>query len=101
MQVWSGHSPCSSDESDLLSPRDRVAHCHERFAEMEISGDDSTAVIDVDDIASQKEIVDERNDAAVRSAYWVSDRAAEIDAKVTAGHAAVKETAGSELARDH
>jgi hypothetical protein len=101
MQVRAGYSPRRSDQSDLLPPRDRVAHCHERFTEMEISGDDSTTVIDVDDIASQKEIVDERNDTAVGGAHWVSDRPSEIDAKVAAGHAAVEETAGSELACDH
>ncbi len=101
MQVRSGHSSRSSDESNLLPSYDRVAYRYQRLAEMKVCGDDSTTVVDVNDVTGEKEIVDERNHSAVGRAHWLPDRAPEIDAKVTAGHAAVEETSGSEFARDH
>ena len=101
MQVRAGHSSRSSDESNLLSPHDRVAYRHKRLAEMEVCGDDSTTVVDVNDVTGEKEVVDERNHSAVRRAHGLSDSAPEIDAEVAADHTAVKETAGSEFARDH
>jgi hypothetical protein len=94
-----GHSSGRSDESDLLSPFDRITDCHKRFAEVEIRGDDTSAVVDVDDVAGKKEIVDERNDTAVCRTHRLANGATEINAEVAAGHAAVEETSGSKLAR--
>ena len=101
MEVRAGHPSGRSDKSDLLSPHDRVADRHERLAEVEVRGDDSAAVVNVNDVAGEKEVVDERDDAAVRRAHRLSDRATKIDAEVTAGHAAVEDASGPELARDY
>ena len=101
MQVRSGHSPCRTDESNPLSSRDRVAYRHERLAEMKIRGDDSTAVVDVNHIAGEKEIVDESNDSPVRCEHGLSECATEIDAEVTTGYPTVEDAAGSEFTGDH
>ena len=101
MQVRAGHAPGRSDESDLLSPHDGIAHRHQRLAEVEVSGDDPTAVIDVNNVSSEKEIVDERHDTAVRRAHRLTDCATEIDTEVATGHAAVEETPRSEFAGDY
>jgi len=101
MQVRSGHSTCRSDESDPLSPGDRIAYRHERLAEMKIRGHDSTTVIDVHHIAGEKEIVDESNDSTVRCEHGLSERATEIDAEVATGYLAVEDAAGSEFTGDH
>jgi hypothetical protein len=101
MQMRAGHSSSRSDESDPLSARNRVACRDQRFAQVEIGGYDSAAVIDVHDVAGEKEIVDERDDSAVRGPDRLSDCAPEIDTKMAAGHAAVEETSRSKLTRDY
>ena len=101
MQMRSGHSPCRSYEPNPLSPPHCVAHRHERFAEVKIRRDDSATVVDINHVAGEKEIVDECNNSAVRGEHRLSDRATEIDAKVTAGDPAVEDAAGTEFAGDH
>ena len=101
MEVRSGDAPSRSYQSDALSPRYRIANGHERLAEVEVCSDDSTTVVDVNHIAREKEIVDQCNDSAVRCQHWFSNRATEIDAEVTTGHAAVEDAARSELTGDH
>jgi hypothetical protein len=71
------------DQANHLSPLNGVAACHERFAHMEIRGDDPAAVIYVDHVSREKKVVDERNHPAIRRANRLADRAAEIDAEVT------------------
>ena len=96
-----GHAAGRTDESDLLSPLNGVTDCDKRFAEMEVASDDSGAVIDVNDVACQKKVVDERNDATVRGIHRLPYGAPEIDAEVAAGHVAVEETPGSKLTGDY
>ena len=100
MQVRTSHPSRRSDESDSLPPHYRVARGYERLAQVEVSCDDTTAVIDVNNVTGEKEIVDESNDTTVCRAHRLTGGAPEVDTEVTAGHATVEETSGSELARD-
>ena len=65
---------------------------------MEVRGDYSRAVVYVNHVAGQEEIVDERDDTAIGRAYRLTDRASEIDAEVSRGERAVEQPAGSEVA---
>ena len=94
-----GYAPGRADEADLLPPLDGVANSDERFAEMEIAGYDPSSMVDVNDVAGQKEIVDERNYAAIRGIHRLAYRSPEIDAEVTTGHLTVEETPTSKLTR--
>lgn len=97
MEVRAGHSSCGPNESDLLSPLYGIPHCDEWFAEVEIRGHDASAVIDVNDIAGQEEVVDERDDAAVGSVHRLPHGPAKIDTEVAAGQVAIEDTPGSKL----
>ena len=97
MEVRAGHSSCGSNEPDLLSSLYSIAHGHECLAEMEIRGHDASSVIDVDDIAGQEEVVDQRDDSAVGSIHRLTDRSTEIDAEVAAGQVAIEDAPGSKL----
>jgi hypothetical protein len=101
MEVWAGHSSCRSDEPDLLSSLYSIAHGHECLAEVEIRGHDASSVIDVDDIAGQEEVVDERDDSAVRSIHRLTDGSPEIDTEVAARQVAIEDTPGSKLAGNY
>jgi len=71
-----------SHQPDFLSPLYGVANSDEGFAQVKVRCDDSGAVIDVDHIARQKEIVDERDDAPISCAYRLSYSAPEINAEM-------------------
>ena len=101
MEVRAGHPSSRSDKSDALTALNRVACGDERLAEMEVSGYDTCAVIDVHDVAGEKEAVHERDDAPVRSSDRFSDGAAEIDTEVAAGNGAVEDSSRSELTGQH
>jgi len=99
MQMRTGYTSGGTDESDLLPPLHGVANCDERLAEMEIAGYDTGTMVDVNDVAGQKEIVDERNHTAIGGIHRLAYRSPEIDAEVATGHLTVEETPASELAR--
>jgi metallophosphoesterase superfamily enzyme len=67
---------------------------------VEIRGNQAAAVIDVDDIAGEKEVVDQRDDTAIGGAHGLAHRSAEINAEVATGHPSVEQTPGSEFTRD-
>jgi hypothetical protein len=101
MEVRASHSSRRSNEPDSLSPNHGIADGHQWLAQVKIRGDDPATVIDVDDVSCQKEVVDERDDAAIRGTYWLTDCAAKVDPEVPAGQAAVEDASGPELARDY
>ena len=101
MEMWAGYPPGRADKSDLLSSHDRVAYRNEWFAEVKIRRNHSAAVVDVDNVAGEEEIVDQRNDSAISGAHRLPNRTPEIDTEVAAGHAAVEDASGTELARDY
>ena len=100
MKVRASHSSGSAYQSNLLPASDGVAGRDQSFAQVEISGDDTTSVIDVHDIAGEKESVHQRDHTAVSREYRRADRALEIDAEVTARHSAVEYPSGAESAGD-
>jgi hypothetical protein len=67
---------------------------------VEIRRDQPAAVIDVDDVAGEKEVVHQRDHAAIGGAHRFTYRPAEINTKVPAGHPPIEQTSGSELTRD-
>ena len=100
MEVGSRHSAGRSDQADNLSAGYSVPRRHEWLAEVEIRGDQPAAVIDVDDVAGEKEVVHQRDDAAIGSAHGLANGSAEINTKVAAGHLSVEQTSRSKFTRD-
>src|SRR5438128_366033 len=84
VQVWAGHAAGRPNETDLLAARHRVAHGHERLAHMEVAGDDTAAMIDVDHVPGEKELRDERDDTAVRGVNGLAGLPSVVDAQVSA-----------------
>ena len=77
-------------QPDFLSPLHGVANRDEGFAQVKVRRDDSGAVIDVDHIARQKEIVDERNNATISCAYRLPYSAPEVHAEMARGERTVE-----------
>jgi hypothetical protein len=96
-----GYASGRTDESYLLSSLYGVTDCDERPAEMEIASDDSSAMVDVNDIAGQEEIVDQCNDTAVCGIHRLAGGAPEIDTEVAARHVTVEEASRSKFTGDH
>src|SRR5438105_8294200 len=101
MQVRTRHTPGISDQSDDLTALHSVANSHQRLAQVEVRRDNATAVIDVDDVAGEEKVVDERDYSTVCCAYRLADGAAEVDAEVAGGEAAVEQSPRAELAGYH
>ena len=101
MQVWTGHATGISHQSNHLTTLYRIADGYQRLAQMKVRGDDSASVIDVDDIAGEKKVVDERNHSTIGCTDRLADRTAEIDAEVTSRELAVEQPARPELTGDH
>jgi hypothetical protein len=93
VQVRTSDASRISHQSDFLSPLHGVANCDERFAQVKVRRDDSGAVIDVDHIARQKEIVDERNYATISCAYRLPYSAPEVHAEMPRSESAVEQAA--------
>ena len=100
VEMGTGHAPCRANESDLLPPFDGLALRYVRPAQMKVSRDYSTAVIDVHDIPSEEEFVHERDYAAVCRNHRRADSASEVDAEMPARNDAVEGASGAEPARD-
>lgn len=98
VKMRSGDSSSRTHLTNLLTTLDSVTGGDESLAQMEVRGDDAPTVVDVHDIARQKEIIHERNNSAVCSSNSVSHRATEIDAKMTARQSAVEHSAAAERA---
>jgi hypothetical protein len=100
MQVRPGHAAGRPDQADNLSAGDGVPCGHECLAEVEVRGDQTAAVIDVDDIAREKEVVDQRDDAAIGSPDGLAYRSAEINTEMAARHPSVEQTPRSKFTGD-
>ena len=88
-------------QSDDLPAPHGVTDSDQSFAQMKIRCDDATTVIDVDDVAGEKKVVDEHDDSAIGNPHRLSDATAKIDPKVTRGQSSVEGPTRAELARDH
>src|SRR5207253_2208660 len=101
VQMRSGHPPRLTNEPDRLPAHHRVTLRHQRLAHVEIPSDDTSAMIDVDHRARQKEGVDQSDDAAVGRANRIADGSAEIDAEMPARDSAVEHPAVPERTGDN
>jgi hypothetical protein len=95
-----GHSSRRADEADGLPTRYGVADGNERLAQVKVSGDHTSPVIDVDHSTGKKERIDQCHDAAVRGAHRGSDGSREVDTEMSAGDGSIEGAAGAEAARD-
>ena len=86
-----GYAAGVSNQSDHLPAFHGLTDMHERLAHVKVRGDHAAAVVDVHDVAGEKEIVDQRYDAAIGCFDRFADRASKIDAEVS----------GSELSVEH
>jgi len=60
---------------------------------VEIRGDYPSAVIDVDHVSSEKEVIDQCNDSPIGGAHGLAYRTPEIDTQMATGHPSVEQTA--------
>ena len=67
---------------------------------MEVRCDDAAAVIDVDDVSREEEVVDERHHSTICRAYRLADGATEVYAEVARGNRAIEGPTRAELAGD-
>src|SRR6266581_3302870 len=79
VQMRSRHAPGVSDQSNDLTALHSVADGDQRLAQMEVRRDDATAVIDVDDVAGEKKVVDEADYSAIRCPHRLANGATEVD----------------------
>ena len=100
MKVRARHSARRSNQSDFLPALHRVADGNFRATHVEVAGDETVAVVHVHDVARQKELGDERHDAAVRREDRLTERATIVDAEMAARHSAVEHAPAPEPARD-
>ena len=91
MKVWSGHPPRRAYPADELPASDGVPRGDEGTAEMQVTGDESGAVVDEDRGAAEVQIADVCHDAAVRRQDRRTQLAREVDAEVPAPHHAVED----------
>src|SRR4051812_13928833 len=101
VQMWSCDAPGVADQPDNLSALHGVASRHQRLAHVEVRGDYSAAVVDVDDIPGEKEPVDERNDSTIGRADRLTDRTPEVDTKMSRRQLAVEDAPRPEFTGDH
>src|SRR5690349_14680735 len=90
----------SPNQPDQLAALNRIPDRDERLGQVEVSGDDTSAMVDVHDVAGEKEVVYQGDDTAVRGANRIAGLAGEIHAPVAARQASVEESPRSEGARD-
>jgi hypothetical protein len=78
-------------QPDNLSARNRIPGRDKWFAHVEVRGDDSSAVIDVDDIAGEEKIRDQCYYSAIRHADRISNAAAKIHAEMPSRQPAIEQ----------
>ena len=98
--MWTSYSPGRSDEPNLLPARNRISLCDESATQMEVAGDDAVAVVDVHDIAGEKEIIHQCNHTSIRGAYGRADFSREVHAEVPACKSAIEGSSRSEAGSD-
>jgi hypothetical protein len=83
MKVRPRHSSRRANQSYFLSARDSISLGHQRATQMEVSGDNSIAVVDVHHIPGEKESVYKSNDSTIRCHDRRSRSSAKIHAEVS------------------
>jgi hypothetical protein len=67
---------------------------------MEIRGDQTAAVIDVDHVSGEKEVIYQRDYTPICGAHRLTDGSTEIDTEVATGQPSIENSARSEFTRD-
>jgi len=92
----SRHSARCANEPEFLPARNCITFRDQGTTQVKVSGDDSVAVIDVDDVPGQEESIAQRED----SAFGCNDRrscaSSQIHTKVARGERSVERAAGTE-----
>jgi hypothetical protein len=101
MQVRSRHATGGTHQTDHLSACDGVPNRHECLAEVEIRGYHSSAVIYVDDVTGEKEVVCKRDDASIGCAHRLANGSTEINTEVAARHFSVEYPPRPKFTRDY
>src|ERR1051325_2502604 len=89
-----------ADEPDLLTALHGVTGGNEGLAHVEVARDHTDAMVDVHHVAGEKELVDQRDDAAIRRPDRLTNGAAKIDAEVATRELAVEHATRAESTRD-
>src|SRR5262245_42949489 len=95
-----GHAAGRTDETNLLATLYGVTCGDQWLAHMEVTGDQSAAVVDVHNVAREKKVGDESDHAAIRGVDRLAEGSAVIHAEVSAGELSVEDAASPEPARD-
>src|ERR1019366_10512996 len=90
VKVRAGYSPCRSNQSYHLAALDGVALRDESLAHVKVRGNNSVSVVDVHNVAGEKQTGNERHDTAVGCNDAISRTSPEIDSEVPAGECAVE-----------
>ncbi len=93
MQMRSRNPSRLAYQPDLLSPLHCVTNGHECLTQVEVRSDDPCAVIDVNHVAGEKKIVDERNHASISRSHWLPNGSSEIDTEVARGKRSIEQPA--------
>ena len=93
MQVRARHASGRADEPDRLTALNCVTFGDERFAHVKVCRNDTRSVIDVHNVAGEKEIVNERNNSTVGCNDGVSRLSPKVDPKMAAREPAIEHAA--------
>src|SRR5437867_3719240 len=85
-EVWSGHAPRRAHAADEFPASDGIPRGDEGTAEMQVTGDESGAVVDENGGAAEVQIADVCHHAAVRRQHRRTLLSREVDAEVPAPH---------------
>src|SRR5689334_3003159 len=99
MEMRARHSTRSADDTNLLAALDGIADANRRLRQVEVACHHAGAMVDVHDIARQKEVVHEDHDSPVRRAHRIARLPGEIDAAVAACESAVEQPPRTEATR--
>src|SRR5690242_17815879 len=90
-----------ADEADHLPALHDFADVYQRLAQVKVRCHDSATVIDVYDVAGEKEVVDQSDHTAICCLDRLPHRAAEINTQMTRSQLTIEQPTRAKLARDH
>ena len=100
MQVRAGHPPALAHPPDQLPPCHGLARCHQRLAEVEVTGNDALAMVQIHHLAGEIEIGDQCDDPGVGRSYRSAALPGEVGSEMPALDLAVERPRGPEPTGD-
>lgn len=98
--MGTGDAPALADRADPLSCGDGIALLHVGTAEVEVGGDQSSAVVDVNRSARKIEVCYQCDDTSPRRTYRHADGSGEVGSQMAALYLAVEDPCTPEAAGD-